>query len=45
MEFDKYWKSCQDKSIMGFNKNLNEFKRMIKEWTPKIIKEKIIIWG
>lgn len=37
MEFDLYWKSCLDKSIMEFNNNLNGFKKTVKNWsTPKI---------
>lgn len=38
MEFDKYWKTCQDKSIMEFNNNLLGFKKMIKELNPRNIK-------
>jgi hypothetical protein len=35
MEFDEFWKSVEDKSIMEFNNNLNKFKSGIRSRSPK----------
>jgi hypothetical protein len=35
MEFDEFWKSVENKSIMEFNNNLNKFKSAIRSRSPE----------
>lgn len=35
MEFDEFWKSVENKSIMEFNNNLNKFKLALRSRSPE----------